>query len=65
MYSLAYLLLQNKDAIIGLPEWAKTLCLVGIVWMFASSVIHKLKGLLWLAVVVAVGYFAATYFGLI
>lgn len=65
MYSLAYLLLQNKDSILGLPEWAKTLCIVGLIWMFASSVLHKITGLLWVAIVLAVAYFGCTYFGIL
>lgn len=65
MYSLGWLILQNKDAILALPEWAKTIMLIGIVWMFVSAVLNQLKGLLYLAVVVAIGYFAVTYFGIL
>lgn len=64
MYSLAYLIMQNKDALLSLPEWAKTLCLVGIVWMFVSSILRKLEWLVGVAVVAAIAYFACTYFGI-
>lgn len=65
MYSIAWVLLQNKDALLALPEWAKTLCLVGIVWMFVSAVLKQIKGLLWVAIIAAIVYFGCTYFGVI
>lgn len=64
-YSLMYLLLQNKDAILALPTWAKYGLLGVLVVSMAGGLINKAWKLVKIVAVCAVLYFAATYFGII
>jgi hypothetical protein len=65
MYSLIYLFINNKDAILALPTEIKTIMLITFVLMFGGAIIGKAKKLLKFTIIAAIIYFVAAYFGLL
>ena len=64
-YIFLKLFLENKDALLALPTEVKTIIVISIAAMILSGLIRKATKLLSIACVVAIGYFACTYLGLI
>lgn len=56
---------QNQDALISLPTEVKTIMTISIVICLLSGIIRKAAKLLRVAIIVAIVYFACTYFGII
>lgn len=64
-YSIIYLLMENKDAILALPTWAKYGLVGMIVLSMAGGLINKAWKLVKIVAVCAAIYLAFTYFGII
>lgn len=65
MYWLLYLFIQNKDAILSLPQEVKIILIVSLVITIGLGIIKKVWRLVKVAAVVAIIYFLLTTTGVI
>lgn len=62
---MIYLILENSTALLALPTELKMLLLAAFLITFVYGVIRKLWKIVKLVLLIAVIYFALTYFGVI
>ena len=65
MYWLLYLFIQNKGAILSLPQEVKIILIVSLVITIGLGIIKKVWRLVKVAAVVAVIYFLLTTMGVV
>ena len=65
MYWLLYLFIQNKDAVLSLPQEVKIILVISLVLMIGLGIIKKVWKLVKIAAIVAIVYFLLTTLGVI